>query len=186
MSNEALDEVLNQLRDHGIEPFTKRSPSWVFGKLVRCKVESDRNGEATGWYVLHEYTTASGKTLYFGRFGNWRQDLNEKFKLKGVRLTAEERELMHARQEEAKRKAAAKAAYAAQRAAQGAARLWERLSEKGKAPYLDRKQIVGIGGRYGYGGRFMVPMRTLKGLVGLQIIYPEKQPDTGRDKAYWP
>ncbi|MED5663862.1 hypothetical protein, partial [Enterobacter hormaechei] len=87
----------------------------------------------------------------FGRFGNWRQDLNEKFKLKGVRLTAEERELMHARQEEAKRKAAAKAAYAAQRAAQGAARLWERLSEKGKAPYLDRKQIVGIGGRYGYG-----------------------------------
>ncbi|MDV7944358.1 toprim domain-containing protein, partial [Pseudomonas aeruginosa] len=23
-------------------------------------------------------------------------------------------------------------------------------------------------------------------LVGLQIIYPEKQPDTGRDKAYWP
>ncbi|MFU6469323.1 conjugal transfer protein TraC, partial [Pseudomonas aeruginosa] len=106
MSNEALDEVLNQLRDHGIEPFTKRSPSWVFGKLVRCKVEGDRNGEATGWYVLHEYTTASGKTLYFGRFGNWRQDLNEKFKLKGVRLTAEERELMHARQEEAKRKAA--------------------------------------------------------------------------------
>ncbi|WP_228279061.1 hypothetical protein, partial [Acinetobacter baumannii] len=78
----------------------------------RCKVEGDRNGEATGWYVLHEYTTASGKTLYFGRFGNWRQDLNEKFKLKGVRLTAEERELMHARQEEAKRKAAAKAAYA--------------------------------------------------------------------------
>ncbi|HCI4017903.1 TPA: conjugal transfer protein TraC [Pseudomonas aeruginosa] len=186
VSNEALDEVLNQLRDHGIEPFTKRSPGWVFGKLVRCKVEGDRNGEATGWYVLHEYTTASGKTLYFGRFGNWRQDLNEKFKLKGVRLTAEERELMHARQEEAKRKAAAKAAYAAQRAAQGAARLWERLSEKGKAPYLDRKQIVGIGGRYGYGGRFMVPMRTLKGLVGLQIIYPEKQPDTGRDKAYWP
>ncbi len=93
---------------------------------------------------------------------------------------------MHARQEEAKRKAAAKAAYAAQRAAQGAARLWERLSDKGKAPYLDRKQIVGIGGRYGYGGRFMVPMRTLKGLVGLQIIYPEKQHDTGRDKAYWP
>lgn len=118
MSNEALGEVLNQLRDHGIEPFTKRSPGWVFGKLVRCKVEGDRNGEATGWYVLHEYTTASGKTLYFGRFGNWRQDLNEKFKLKGVRLTAEERELMHARQEEAKRKAAAKAAYAAQRAAQ--------------------------------------------------------------------
>lgn len=44
MSNEALDEVLNQLRDHGIEPFTKRSPGWVFGKLVRCKVEGDRSG----------------------------------------------------------------------------------------------------------------------------------------------
>lgn len=66
MSNEALGEVLNQLRDHGIEPFTKRSPGWVFGKLVRCKVEGDRNGEATGWYVLHEYTTASGKTSISG------------------------------------------------------------------------------------------------------------------------
>ncbi|HHX4468973.1 TPA: TraR/DksA C4-type zinc finger protein, partial [Pseudomonas aeruginosa] len=32
VSNEALDEVLNQLRDHGIEPFTMRSPGWVFGK----------------------------------------------------------------------------------------------------------------------------------------------------------
>ncbi|MGG2035184.1 hypothetical protein ABFY62_31350 [Pseudomonas aeruginosa] len=146
----------------------------MFGKLVRCKVEGDRNGEATGWYVLHEYTTASGKTLYFGRFGNWRQDLNEKFKLKGVRLTAEERELMHARQEEAKRKAAAKAAYAAQRAAQGARAAVGTAIGEGKAPYLDRKQIVGIGGRYGYGGRFMVPMRTLKGPGGAANHLPRK------------
>ncbi len=186
MLDNVLDDVLAQLRERGLEPFGKRNPDWVFGKLTRCKAEGDKVGEQTGWYVLHEYRTEKGKTLYFGAFGDWRSGETHKIKLKGVQLTAEERELMRARQEEAKRKAAERAMFAARRAAKRAASMWERLPEKGRSPYLERKQIVGLGVRYSRKGAVLVPMRTAHGIVGLQVIHPAKQEDTGRDKQYWP
>ncbi|MDF5997550.1 hypothetical protein P4050_00555 [Pseudomonas aeruginosa] len=94
---------------------------------------------------------------------------------------------MHARQEEAKRKAAAKAAYAAMRAAQGAARLWERLSEKAARAISTASRSSGSAVATATAGVSMVPMPTFKGLVGLQTIYPGRgSPDTGRHKAYWP
>lgn len=186
MLDNVLDDVLAQLRERGLEPFGKRNPDWVFSKLTRCKAEGDKVGEQTGWYVLHEYRTEKGRTLYFGAFGDWRSGETHKIKLKGVQLTAEERELMRARQEEAKRKAAERAMFAARRAAKRAASMWERLPEKGRSPYLERKQIVGLGVRYSRKGAVLVPLRTAHGIVGLQVIHPAKQEDTGRDKQYWP
>lgn len=186
MAEQGLNEVLAQLQDYGLEPFSKRRPDWVFGKLTRCKSSGDSMGEETGWYVLHPYTTEKGVTLYFGAYGDWRSGESQKLKIKGTKLTSEERELMRARQEDAKRRAAERAEKAARLAARRASAIWEKLPEKGRSPYLDRKQIVGINVRYGRDGRLLVPMKTVKGIVGLQVIHPERQADTGRDKQYWP
>nr|BFE89986.1 hypothetical protein GCM10020185_05220 [Pseudomonas brassicacearum subsp. brassicacearum] len=126
--------------------------------------------------------------MIFGAFGDWRTGETQKIKVKPGRMTPEEREVMRARQEEAKRKAAEKAANAARRAANRAAGLFKRMPEKGRSAYLDRKQIVGLGVRYApRSGAVLVPMQNARDqIVGLQVIFPEKQEDTGRDKSYWP
>ncbi|SDJ60652.1 VapE domain-containing protein [Pseudomonas indica] len=186
MADNPLDYVLDQLQAYGLEPISPRQ-SWVFGKLTRCPASGDKAGEKNGWYVLHEYMTEKGETLYFGAYGDWRQQESQKLKVKGTKLTPEERDLMRARQEEAKRKAAETKRHAARRAAKRAAGMWEKLPDKGRSAYLDRKQIIGFGVRYGRNGTCMVPMRTfVGGVVGLQVIHAERQADTGRDKQYWP
>lgn len=179
-----LDEVLGQFADYGLEP----AQPLVFGKLTRCKTAQDKGKEKNGWYVVHEHYTEKGEPLIFGSFGDWRSGVTQKIKVKPGRMSAEEREVMRARQEEAKRRAAEVAANAARRAAKRAAGLFKRMPEKGKSTYLDRKQVVGFGVRYApRSGAFLVPMSNVRDqIVGLQVIYPEKQEDTGRDKSYWP
>ncbi|WKY26988.1 VapE domain-containing protein [Pseudomonas donghuensis] len=179
-----LDKVIDQLADYGLEP----EQPLVFGKLTRCKTRQDKGKEKNGWYVLHEHRTEKGITLIFGSFGDWRTGETQKVKTDGVRLTAEEREVMRARQEDAKRRAAEVAANAARRAANRASALFKRMPEKGRSTYLDRKQIVGFKVRYApRTGAFLVPMQNAQDqIVGLQVIYPDKQESTGRDKSYWP
>ncbi|AZC37091.1 VapE domain-containing protein [Pseudomonas chlororaphis] len=179
-----LDEVLGQFADYGLEP---KQPL-VFGKLTRCKTAQDKGKEKNGWYVIHEHRTEKGETLIFGSFGDWRAGETQKIKVKAGRMTPEEREVMRARQEEAKRRAAEVATNAARRAANRAAGLFRRMPEKGRSAYLDRKQIVGFKVRYApRTGAVLVPMCNVRDqIVGLQVIYPGPQPETGRDKSYWP
>ncbi|KDO00823.1 VapE domain-containing protein [Pseudomonas donghuensis] len=179
-----LDKVIDQLADYGLEP----EQPLAFGKLTRCKARQDKGKEKNGWYVLHEHRTEKGTTLIFGSFGDWRTGETQKVKTDGVRLTTEEREVMRARQEDAKRRAAEVAANAARRAANRASALFKRMPEKGRSTYLDRKQIVGFKVRYApRTGAFLVPMQNAQDqIVGLQVIYPDKQESTGRDKSYWP
>lgn len=184
MTDNALDDVLDQLRDYGLEPITTKQ-DWLFGKLTRCKANGDKGGEKNGWYVLHEYRTEKGDLLYFGAFGDWRNQDPQKIKVKGPRMTPEERELMRARQEDAKRKAAEAQLHAARKAARRATGIWAKLPEKGRSPYLDRKQVIGLGVRYSTKQALLVPMRTVKGIVGLQVIHAAPQAN-GRDKQYWP
>ncbi|MBD8091716.1 toprim domain-containing protein [Pseudomonas fluorescens] len=179
-----LDEVLNQFADYGLEP---KLPL-VFGKITRCKAGPDKGKEKNGWYIIHEHRTEKNETLIFGAFGDWRSGETQKIKVKAGRMSPEEREVMRARQEEAKRKAVEIAANAARRAANRASGLFKRMPERGKSAYLDRKQIVGFKVRYApRTGAFLVPMCNVRDqIVGLQVIYPAVQEDTGRDKAYWP
>ncbi|HEY0288546.1 MAG TPA: VapE domain-containing protein [Pseudomonas sp.] len=179
-----LDEVLGQFADYGLEP----EQPLEFGKIIRCKTQQDKGKEKNGWYVVHEHRTQKNETLIFGAFGDWRSGESQKIKVKAGRMSAEEREVMRARQEEAKRRAAEVAANAARRAANRAAGLFQRMPEKGKSAYLDRKQIVGFKVRYApRTGAVLVPMSNVRDqIVGLQVIFPENQEDTGRDKAYWP
>lgn len=179
-----LDEVLGQFADYGLEP----EQPLIFGKLTRCKTTQDKGKEKNGWYVAHEHRSEKGETLIFGSFGDWRSGETQKIKVKAGRMSSEEREVMRARQEEAKRRASEIAANAARRAANRAAGLFKRMPEKGRSGYLDRKQIVGFGVRYApRSGAFLVPMRNVRNqIVGLQVVFPAKQEDTGRDKSYWP
>ncbi|MGS0737986.1 VapE domain-containing protein [Pseudomonas sp. GG8] len=179
-----LDEVLGQFADYGLEP----EQPLTFGKLTRCKTRQDKGKEKNGWYVVHEHRTEKNETLIFGSFGEWRSGESHKIKVKAGRMSAEEREVMRARQEEAKRRAAEIAANAARRAANRASGMFKRMPEKGRSAYLDRKQIVGFGVRYApRSGAVLVPMINVRDqMVGLQVIFPEKQEDTGRDKIYWP
>ncbi|MGP5282147.1 VapE domain-containing protein [Pseudomonas helleri] len=179
-----LDDVLGQFADHGLEP----EQPLTFGKLTRCKTTQDKGKEKNGWYVIHEHRTEKNETLIFGSFGDWRSGDSNKIKVKAGRMSQEERDVMRARQEEGKRRAAEIAANAARRAANRASGLFKRMPEKGRSAYLDRKQIVGMGVRYApRSGAVLVPMSNVRDqIVGLQVIYPEKQQDTGRDKSYWP
>lgn len=184
MSDEVLKDVLAQLADYGLEP----EEPLVFGKLIRCKTSQDKGKEKNGWYVAHEHRTERDETLIFGSFGDWRSGDTQKIKVKPGRLSAKEREVMRARQEESRRKAAESAAYRSRRAANRASGLFKRMPEKGKSAYLDRKQIVGFKVRYApRTGAFLVPMCNVRDqIVGLQVIYPAAREDTGRDKEYWP
>ncbi len=179
-----LDDVLGQFADYGLEP----AQPLVFGKLTRCKTTQDKGKEKNGWYVVHEQRTEKGEMLIFGAFGDWRSGESQKIKVKAGRMSPEEREVMRARQEEAKRRAAEISANAARRAAKRAAGMFKRMPEKGRSDYLDRKQIVGFGVRYApRTGAFLVPMSNVRDeIVGLQVVFPTKQEDTGRDKSYWP
>ncbi|MGO2287698.1 VapE domain-containing protein [Pseudomonas lundensis] len=179
-----LDDVLGQFADHGLEP----AQPLTFGKLTRCKTTQDKGKEKNGWYVIHEHRTEKNEILIFGSFGDWRTGDSNKIKVKPGRMSQEERDVMRARQEDAKRRAAEAAANAARRAANRAAGLFKRMPEKGRSAYLERKQIIGIRVRYApRTGALLIPMTTARDqIVGLQVIYPEKQADTGRDKSYWP
>ncbi|MBV1813493.1 conjugal transfer protein TraC [Pseudomonas viridiflava] len=179
-----LDDVLNQFADYGLQP----AQPLIFGKLTRCKTQQDKGKEKNGWYVAHEHVTAKGETLIFGSFGDWCSGDSRKIKVKPGRMSAEEREVMRARQEQAKRRAAEVSANAARRAGNRAAALFKRMPEKGKSDYLARKQIVGLRVRYApRSGAVLVPMSNASDhIVGLQVIYPKNQQSTGRDKSYWP
>ena len=182
--HEAIDDVIAQMVDYGLEP----GNSVRFGKLTRVKADGDKGKQKTGWYILYDHRTESGQTLIFGSFGNWRGGEKQNVKPKGVKLSEEERELMRARQEQAKRKQAEEQERSAARAAKRASSMWARLSPKGESAYLQRKQIVGFDVRYApRSGAVLIPMRNVKGkMVGLQVIYPTVQEDLGRDKTYWP
>lgn len=179
-----LDDVLGQFADHGLEP----AQPLTFGKLTRCKTTQDKGKEKNGWYVIHEHRTEKNELLIFGSFGDWRTGDSNKIKVKPGRMSQEERDVMRARQEDAKRRAAEVAANAARRAANRAAFLFKHMPEKGRSAYLERKQIIGMRVRYApRTGALLIPMTTARDqIVGLQVIYPEKQADTGRDKSYWP
>ena len=185
MSGEGLAEVLAQLQDYGLEPETPLK----IGELVRCRSGAGRQKSKTGWYVVHEHYTEKGLTLYFGAYGDWRVGEPQKIKSKGVRLSDEEKKLLAARMAEAKRKQEERKARDARTASRRAAALFERLPEKGRCGYLERKQVVGLGVRYApRKNAMLVPMRDASDrIVGLQAIFAERQAHLDdRDKTYWP
>lgn len=145
------------------------------GRIVRCKVQGDKGGKKSGWYVVHEFRLTGGDTVLVGKFGNYKlHGPEEGVKIEiGQQITEEDRrqyaEQMKAAQraaDEARRQLAIKAANRANKA-------WGGLSESGSSEYLTRKKVRAFGIRFAL-GRIAVPLRNMAGdMVGLQWIGPD-------------
>ncbi|MDX1816095.1 MAG: VapE family protein [Marinobacter sp.] len=177
-----LDDLIAQFAELGLLVDQVQE----FGTLVRCKVDGDKGSAKAGWYVVHENRRSDGTTYYTGTVGNFRLGEQRNIQPKGLKLTAEEKAAFKKQMADAKKARDLQRRWDAKRAAKRADRAWLKLSTTGTSPYLQRKQVKGYGVRY-YKDRLAVPMMDITGAIaGLQIIYPEKHPEKGRDKDYWP
>lgn len=185
---ENFDDVIGQLRSLGLIVETLE-----FGRLVRCKVEGDR--EKRGWYSLHEvlFTEAGplqGKVGIFGAYGVWRGNENnaQKIQFKKSNLSIAQLESIRQRMAEDKKRADAQRKRETERAAIRAQVMWDKLSPTGDCEYLARKQVKGYGVRFTANGTMAVPMLDERGRIhGLQFIGPAvKKKYKDRDKEFWP
>jgi putative DNA primase/helicase len=131
----------------GINPPDEIIPD---GKLHRFKID----GKLNGWYTLH----LDGKSN--GCFGDWKQGINEKWKLAEFtqKFTAKQKaEFKKQRQiSEATQKAELEAQYKA--AAEEARYIYANAQPVTNHPYLTRKNIKANGARMSNDGRLVIPL----------------------------
>lgn len=184
------DDVLTQLRDHGllVETLSVDTP-----RVQRC-ITQDNQREKKGWYWLNSITIDTDPYI-FGAFGIYQGNDNGKQKValspqKRERLTPEQRQALKAQQLESQRKAEAERKRQADKAASRAKTAWGKCTVDGSSPYLTRKQVEAHGVRFGTQGSLVVPMTDESDTIrGLQIIFPkdhQRAVKTGRDKEFWP
>jgi putative DNA primase/helicase len=178
------NDVLDQLHAEGLIV-----ESLEIGRLVRCKVEGDR--ERRGWYSLHELTTSSGDTIIVGSFGVWRGADNgaRKIELGKNEISAEQRDAIKRRIAEDRRLADAARAAKARRASERATKAWGQCSEQGEADYLARKCVGAHGVRFSPSGAVVIPLLDAAGKIhGLQVIRSPKdaKAEGSPAKQYWP
>lgn len=181
------DDVLDQLAGLGL-----LVESVDVGRRRRVRVEGERG--KPGWYHLHEFRLDSGDYALVGSFGVWRGlDNNaQKIKLKGHKLTDEQRAALKARIAADRKQSIAQREREAQRASARAAKMWAHpalvQADPATCDYLKRKGIQAHGVKVTPDGTLVVPMLDTAGQVhGLQFIGPKvrkKLVDT--DKQFWP
>lgn len=162
-----MDNVIAQLQSAGL--IIDGAPE--IGRLVRCRVDGDRGGKESGWYVLHDFRLDSGDVVFVGRFGNWKtmgsEGLNITFENK---ISAVERERIAEKQRELRAQADAEKKQRTDAAALRAASIWEKLPKAGTSEYLRKKRVGAYGLRFSRGS-VVVPVRNVAGdLTGLQFI----------------
>jgi len=139
------------------------------GKLHRAKTHDDKPGQLSGWYRLHLDAPIAGAG------GDWRQGIKVNWCSKRPeRLTPAEREALHQRIEDDKRRAQEAQEARHRAAAQRAAHIWanSKPADAGH-PYLQRKGI-GPGIARQSGGALVLPVVGFDGaLHGLQFIAPD-------------
>ena len=186
-----FDDVVGQLELAG---FKEPRAGWVSaidcGRKtgVRCKVEGARQG---GWVSLHTIRLDDGRDALVGAYCAYRgadADLRKvelRIDAKPVKLSADQRAALRARQRETEKAAEAEQKRKNDRAARQAMHTWGKLAASGSSAYLDRKGVGAFGVKFSPSGALAVPMADTHGRIhGLQIIRPEKK--NGRDKDYWP
>jgi len=166
MSN--ADSVLGQLQSAGLVV------QWplAIGKLTRCKVDSDKGGKKSGWYVVHEFRMSGGDIALVGRFGNYKlhgPEGSEKIEV-SAQFSEEERRRYAEQMAAAARESEAERKRAADEAADRAEKSWRGLPDGGASEYLTRKKVRAFGVKFAR-GVVVVPLRNITGkLVGLQYI----------------
>jgi putative DNA primase/helicase len=146
-------------------------PDEIIGDGTKQRFSSNgRRGDKSGWYIFHDDERPAGV------FGCWRVDLTVNWKSSAPREFSPQERLEYVQRMkrlEAERAAELKASH--EHAAAEAARMWSAAQPSDNHPYLQRKQITGIGARV-LGDELLIPMKhSAKELVGLQRIYPDSQ-----------
>lgn len=184
-----IQTVLDQMAEAGLGGLAA-ADLIVDGRVHRFRPEGHRH--KTAWYILFSYTTAAGKELIVGKFGDWRwgDEGGVKVSIKGAGL--DKAELQSLRKQQAEQAQAAKQAriQAARRAAARARSVWSKLILIGSNAYLARKRVQGYGLRYSKKNAVVVPMRDASGTIqGLQVIHDKPRRNRDGDwitKDFWP
>lgn len=153
------------------------------GKLRRIKSDDDKGSKKSGWYVAHEFTLDSGRSVITGRFGNWKIDSEPQAFQFDATFSDEERAKFREQQEKQRKAAEREKRERQKQAAAKASKIWPKLPTEGKSEYLARKKIHGFGCRYSKGA-VIIPLYKGEQLTGLQFIYPDgsKKFLTGTEK----
>ncbi|WP_288843524.1 DUF5906 domain-containing protein [uncultured Deefgea sp.] len=184
-------DVLSQLQGFGLDVTVLEVGPNPKNPMGFWRVPMKGEGkEERGWYLLHEVSRDDGQKLLIGTYGVWRG--NEKNAQKvtlnaDANLSAEQMAAANAKHKEALAQAERERKIEADRAAKVAVAEWANCSEVGESAYLDRKNVAGIGVRYDADGNVIIPLLDIKGKIrALQKIHPQKNPNTGNDKEFWP
>lgn len=183
-----LATIIDQMQAAGITGLQEQDLI-ADDRLHRFKPNDSRT--KTAWYVIHEFKTRSGTTIFTGAFGDWR-GIKETIRHDGVLLSDDERDHLRRQAERKKRRAEKERKQKAAGAARRAEYFWQRLSDTGASAYLVRKQVRGYGVRYSPTGSLVIPMRDAgRALHGLQVIYaPGRERITldgeKLEKDFWP
>jgi len=162
-----VDNVISQLQSAGL--IIEGMPD--IGILRRCKVDGDRGGKESGWYILHELTLDNGERVHVGRYGNWKTLGAESIAVTFDKpLSAEDHARIKKEADIIRGRAAVEKLMRAEGAAERAKEIWDKLPEAGSSDYLVKKQVMAHGVRFSRGS-IVVPVRNAAGeLAGLQFI----------------
>lgn len=180
------DSVVGQLQSAGL---LLDGPLRVDGKIIRCKVEGDR--ERRGWYCLHEIVGTRGDHLIVGTYGVWRGTDAGTLKVeleKSRELSPEQRAALRKRLDDDRRALERERANLARKAALRATRMWARLDRDGESTYLLGKGVQAHGLRFSAGTLF-IPLQDASGQIhGLEIIRDKKRAEAAGKlaKEFWP
>lgn len=188
-----FDDVASQLRDGGLEVDPQVGILVDTHKPQRCHTTDDHR-ERRGWYWLST-KDIDGARYITGAYGIYQGNDNGKMTVKvnrdgkAVKISAEDRAAIAARQKADMARLKAMRDAEADRAALAAGSAWRKYVADGESDYLTRKGVAAHGLRFSPSGNgtVAVPMMDAAGKVwGLQLIRGKKRPTGKLEKEYWP
>ena len=191
MSWANLEDVANQLRDHGL--VIDGGIEVDTAKPRRCYTTEDSR-EKRGWYWLSTKQIA-GASYVTGAYGIYQGNDSGKISVKvnrdgkAVTISAEDRAAIAARQKANMARLKAMREAEQDKAALAAGSAWRKYLPDGESDYLVRKGVQAFGLRFSPSGNgtVAVPMMDGAGKVwGLQLIRGKNRPTGKLEKEYWP
>lgn len=163
MPTDPLVDFGDVLRAHGFDVDAVKAD----GALHRERVDGDRAGKKSGWYVLH------GDNVAAGAFGNWRTAESSTWRSKSGDFTPAERRQLATAWAEAKRTRDAERDRERHNAKLRAENIWRSAATVSvEHPYLVEKGVPALGIRQ-LGDLLVVPMRDTDTLWNVQTIGPD-------------
>lgn len=164
----SIDDVLNQIRDHGIEP---PADLVADGKKFTWAGTPGKPKKKNAWAILHEWQSPkSRKTYIVGVYGCGDQSNFWKVEPTEVEWSPAEKTAWLDRKKAIDKEADEERRLLADSASEKALKLWDRARDNGVSAYLQRKQVGNYGIRFMM-GKLLVPLCDVAGkLHGLQWI----------------